>query len=165
MLFKFFHLSHPSQAAMDPLSAISLASAIISFVDYGSKLLSGAHEIYRSSHGLTLNFEQIEDACERSSELTKAIQSRFDTSDHEGLKTLAVSCLDTAEKINLVLNGMRLRYSEEEDPIKLKKFKSIRKAWVQLRSKKEVEELDKKLQDYNRDLSHYLIFMTRYLAL
>jgi hypothetical protein len=36
---------------MDPLTALSVAGTIIQFVDFGSKLLSGTVELYRSSHG------------------------------------------------------------------------------------------------------------------
>jgi uncharacterized protein YlxW (UPF0749 family) len=38
---------------MDPLTAISLASNIVQFVDLGCKILSGAYEVYRSSEGST----------------------------------------------------------------------------------------------------------------
>jgi len=34
---------------MDPLTAISLASSIVQFVDFGSKLIGGAREIYCST--------------------------------------------------------------------------------------------------------------------
>lgn len=143
---------------MDPLSAVSLASAVISFIDFGGQLISGAHEIYRSSHGLTKGFEGIQDACERSDKLTEAIRSRLDTTDHEGLQTLAESCLKTSNEIATVLNGMKSAYGEKQAG----KMKSIRKAFVQRRGKEKVEELNKTLQGYSRDLSHYLIFMTRY---
>jgi hypothetical protein len=38
---------------MDPLAAIGLASNILSFIDFGIELVSGAFEIYESSSGLT----------------------------------------------------------------------------------------------------------------
>jgi hypothetical protein len=38
---------------MDPLSAIGLASAIIQFVDFGSKILVTGYETYHSVHGTT----------------------------------------------------------------------------------------------------------------
>lgn len=104
MLSKFSHLS---QVTMDPLSAISLASAVISFIDFGCQITSEAHEIYRSSHGLTQDFEEIQDACERSKELTEAIKSTVNATDHEGLQTLADSCLETAGEITTVLNRLK----------------------------------------------------------
>lgn len=38
---------------MDPITAIGLASNVLSFIDYGAKIVSGAVEIYQSSSGLT----------------------------------------------------------------------------------------------------------------
>ncbi|KAF4630952.1 hypothetical protein G7Y89_g7182 [Cudoniella acicularis] len=43
---------------MDPITAFSVAGTVIQFVDFGSELLSGAHEIYKSTAGsLTVNEE------------------------------------------------------------------------------------------------------------
>lgn len=38
---------------MDPFTAISLASAIVQFVDFGTKLIKGGREIYYSTTGST----------------------------------------------------------------------------------------------------------------
>jgi hypothetical protein len=38
---------------MDPLTAIGLSSAIVQFVDFGTKLICGAREIYYSTTGTT----------------------------------------------------------------------------------------------------------------
>ncbi|KAI7772922.1 hypothetical protein LA080_013135 [Diaporthe eres] len=143
---------------MDPLSAISLASAVILFIDFGCQITSEAHEIYRSSHGLTEDFEEIQDACERSKELTEAIKSTVNATDHEGLQTLADSCLETAGEITTVLNRLKASSSGGDHA---RKFKSIRKAFVQYRGKDKVEELNKKLQSHRRDLSDHIIFLTR----
>jgi hypothetical protein len=38
---------------MDPLTAIGLVSGIISIIDFSTKVLSGAKEVYDSGHGAT----------------------------------------------------------------------------------------------------------------
>ncbi len=38
---------------MDPITAIGLASAILSFVDYAHKIVTGATELYKSATGAT----------------------------------------------------------------------------------------------------------------
>jgi hypothetical protein len=40
---------------MDPISALSVAAAVIQFVDFGKHLLSASYEIYRSPSGETAN--------------------------------------------------------------------------------------------------------------
>lgn len=43
---------------MDPLTALSVAGTIVQFVDFGSKLLSAAQDLYKSTSGsLTVNDE------------------------------------------------------------------------------------------------------------
>jgi hypothetical protein len=38
---------------MDPLSALSVATSVVQIVDFSSKLLFEAHELYTSSSGQT----------------------------------------------------------------------------------------------------------------
>ncbi len=38
---------------MDPLSALSVASSVVHFVDFGRQLLSASYEIYRSPSGIS----------------------------------------------------------------------------------------------------------------
>ncbi|KAK3376951.1 small s protein [Lasiosphaeria ovina] len=42
----------PVSAAMDPLTALSVATGVVSFVDFGSKLLSNSRKLYKSSNGV-----------------------------------------------------------------------------------------------------------------
>jgi len=37
---------------MDPLTALSVATSVVSFVDFGSKLLSKSRKLYKSSNGV-----------------------------------------------------------------------------------------------------------------
>lgn len=39
---------------MDPLTAIGLASNILSFIDFGVKLTAAAYEVYGSADGATI---------------------------------------------------------------------------------------------------------------
>lgn len=142
---------------MDPLSAIGLTSAIITFIDFGCGLVSDAHDIYRSKNGLSHGLEEIDGACERSKELAVSIRLKIDTGDHKNLDKLAEDCLDTAKEITEVLDGMRSAH----DGKRTGKLKSLRKAFVQYRGREKVEELNKTLQNHNRDLSRCLIFTTR----
>jgi hypothetical protein len=36
---------------MDPLTALSVAAAVVQFVDYGTKVLSKAHGAYKAADG------------------------------------------------------------------------------------------------------------------
>ena len=46
---------------LDPLTAIGLASAIVQFVDYGSKVIGMASEMYKSADGALKDNAELED--------------------------------------------------------------------------------------------------------
>jgi hypothetical protein len=48
--FLIYALSLPS---MDPLTAIGLAGNILAFIDFGTKLVTAAYEVYESKEGAT----------------------------------------------------------------------------------------------------------------
>jgi hypothetical protein len=143
---------------MDPLSAIGLASAIITFIDFGCGLVGDAHEIYRSANGLNQGLEEIGVACERSNKIAQSIRSRVNTTDDVDLHDLAESCLETSNAITNALDEMRA----EPRGKRAGKRQSLYKAFVQYRGRKEVEDLNERLQQHKQDLSHRLTFMTRY---
>jgi hypothetical protein len=50
---------------MDPISILGLAANILQFIDYGTQLLSGTQEIYRSATGASSENIEIEGTTER----------------------------------------------------------------------------------------------------
>lgn len=61
---------------MDPLSALSVAAAVVQFVDYGTRLVSKTRELYKSTQGaLTTNIE-LEAASKRVQYLTTPLMQQ-----------------------------------------------------------------------------------------
>lgn len=105
---------------MDPISAISLAAAIIQFVDFGTKLLSGAHEIYYSTTGLTQDNASLAVVTQEmktwSSKLRGSNPTSAKTPEEISLCRLATECealcdeiLKLVEKCHLTNSKSKLR--------------------------------------------------------
>ncbi len=59
---------------LDPLTALSIASSIVQFVDYGSKLLSKSYELYESADGTTIGNAELEVIAKDLQDLNEWIQ-------------------------------------------------------------------------------------------
>ncbi|KAI1394304.1 uncharacterized protein F4822DRAFT_424781 [Hypoxylon trugodes] len=60
---------------MDPISALSVASAVIAFVDFSWKIVTGAAEIYRSVEGTTNENARLEDIVQDLETISKRLSS------------------------------------------------------------------------------------------
>ena len=100
---------------MDPLSAVSLASAVIQIVDFSTKVLSRTKEIYTSTDDTFQNATSLEDATANINELLVELEDK--TSVNHGksgrqaadkqLVRLAQDSIDIANTLRTTLDGLR----------------------------------------------------------
>ncbi len=69
---------------MDPLSALSVAAAIVQFVEFSANLLSTAHEIFHSPSGLSGENANILEVYESLNNLSQRFVALTDNDDHNG---------------------------------------------------------------------------------
>ena len=100
---------------LDPLTAIGLASAIVQFVDFGSKLIKGGSEIYKSVDGALAENSELEDITTKIHQLNGNILSpvsmnsgQLPTLDEEALTELAESCRTIAGELLFVLRDPKV---------------------------------------------------------
>ena len=100
---------------LDPLTAISLASSIVSFVDFGSKLLIDAYGAYQSHDGAkeeNLRIETIYDDLKKlSAHLVQAPGSSSPrlSDDELALQDLARQCVSVSEKLLGILDKLKVK--------------------------------------------------------
>ena len=97
---KLFNFNSTSQ--MDPLTAIGLASSIVQFVDFGTKLIGGAREIYFSTTGTTEENASLElVTIEIRAWSSKLVYSGSSAQSDEGkaICSLATECQILSDKI------------------------------------------------------------------
>ncbi|KAI1395237.1 hypothetical protein F4819DRAFT_492670 [Hypoxylon fuscum] len=98
---------------MDPFSAIGLAGNIITFVDFGYKILSGSKEIYTSASGAsTLNHELALDT-QTFQGVVASIQEPHTagsvTEKEQALRRFAVECGSVASDLKKLLDELKAR--------------------------------------------------------
>lgn len=114
---------------MDALTALSVASSVITFVDFAGKLLSDSRMIYKSANGLlsptvdveilTVDLFTITQGLKRklpehrllSSPL---LESHERTEDDEALDRLCIRCVEIAEILKEKLESLKLKPKKDE---------------------------------------------------
>jgi hypothetical protein len=143
---------------MDPLTAVSLASAIIQFIDYGTRLMRDASEMYHSTTGSTAQNESLELITTEingwSSKLaTTGIQST-QSDEEKGICRLATQC----QKLSSDILGFvqKVRPKDQKSKIKVA-LSALKGRWYQ----KDILELQERLNDCGRQLNRQLQTLDR----
>jgi hypothetical protein len=142
---------------MDPLTAISLASSVVQFVDYSTKVIHGAVEIYGSVSGTTEQNQRLEtitgelQALSLKLVLPDGVQQ---SDDERALSRLAAECDIVSKQILDLLKK-----------IKPKDLESKRQSvWAAIKSKwsdREKQELEERLNNCRSQLGLQLTFLLR----
>jgi hypothetical protein len=95
---------------IDPITALGLASSIVTFVDFPSKLVSGAAELYRSSSGSITTNIHIENVVNHLQEVIDDLDTSNlgNSREIKRLKRLASYCHELSEKLLDMLRRLRL---------------------------------------------------------
>ena len=157
---------------LDPLTAISLSSAVVSFVDFGSKVVSGTRDIYKSGKGTLQENDEIEIITTEVTRLNDRILScrpslpsslPNDLSQNdESLRELAASCKIIADDLLDILQELKVRGSADRN----RKWSSFRKAVASQTpwNKDKVQSLEKRLQRIHEQISRRLMVLMRWVS-
>jgi hypothetical protein len=150
---------------MDPLSALSVAGTIVQFVDYGTKLLSNARELYRSSVGTLDANNELElvttDLRALIAKLRMSFYSRaFDPGSVEAQQRASFDrlCDDAAKLAEELLERLDKLKNRKE---KHKAWHSLQKAVASAWSATEVAELKRRLLGFREALETRVLFSLR----
>ncbi|ENH71577.1 hypothetical protein FOC1_g10007815 [Fusarium oxysporum f. sp. cubense race 1] len=139
---------------MDPVSAIGLASGILTFVEAGLKLVKIAYNIHNSLDGVLDDNRHRENV---TSEVSKAAlrlevagNARL-TPEQESLSDLARKCKATSTDLVKALNQVKPKQSSSNP------FKLLRYAVKAEIKAKDISELENRLKDYRDQLTLALV--------
>ena len=132
---------------LDPGSAISLAAAVIQFVDFGTKLISKGTQIYKSENGVLADDEERSGISSRLSNLNKGlsdsiINSQLDKKSSPAelaLIEVTLACRVQADEFTSAIEKLKITG-------KHRKWNSFRQALKSIWSK---EELKRKFDHLN----------------
>jgi uncharacterized membrane protein YqiK len=147
---------------MEPLSALSIATAVIQFLDFTGKVVSGTWQIYRGQPP-----EETEPNSDVASittslqEVTRSLKASKDkaslqpwSSQDTAISKLAESCTEVGEQLLALLN--RLRAQSER-----RVWQSFRTALRTIWSDKDIEKLSQKLENYRQQISMHILIALR----
>lgn len=141
---------------MEPLSALGVAGNVIQFIDFSSKLIRGATEVYGSVSGLPDNLRDI-------AAITKSLDSFITklpsgspppaaSANEKAFAQLAESCRQTCIQLQQLVQ--EIKGSGNQSGSRVKSFGVALRGLIR---KGELEELEKRLDRYRSQIvSHFL---------
>lgn len=151
---------------MDPLSALSLASSVVQFVQFGGSLVSKSRQIYE--HGKLQSNIDFEEAVHRLTALTGGVKSSLgDLNDLGQLSRSSKAMKDICERCEKLGDELLVRSNalQLDDKQKHRKWKSFRQAFKSMSSKKAVDQLSQSLRDCREELDSHILLSIKYAFL
>jgi hypothetical protein len=146
---------------MDPFSAIGLAGNIITFLDFGYKVVSAARYIHSSPAGLAEENESLEFLSKKMEYVATSLRPKASrrgvTADEIQLEELAGECHRLSHRLLELLNWLKATKPNS-------KRASIRAAWRNMRHRDEKLDLEKSLDQCRQQLHLHLTLAARYVC-
>jgi hypothetical protein len=141
---------------MDPITAISLASSILTFIDFANKIVTGTYEVYQSRSGATAENAHVDIIVEDLSEITSDLCTNVPgkTKNEIALKSLASKCEVVSTKLQVLLNDLKVTGDHTT-------WKSLKAQIKSLRKRDDVLSMEKQLGDYRAQILTRLTLMLR----
>lgn len=151
--------------AFEPLVALSIATAVIQFVDFGTKLISKGKELYESADGVLADHAEVAAVSSRLVDLTKGLSASVEISTTKqpspaeiALRQVSLDCQGCAAQFILAIDDLRV-------PCQRRKWKSFRQALKSVWKEKGIEEQMIKLDRLRQLVIVHLLVVVKYVHL
>jgi hypothetical protein len=144
---------------MDPITALSVASSVVQFVDFGFNILSKAREFHRDGSAVE-HRDLLRVAEDNKSHTTKLhtelsnIPARALSEEDKALQELCQGCLGVAKDLTDALGKLVLKGNQS-------KWKSFRAAFKATWGKERLAELKARLELYNQQIDRGVLVSIR----
>ena len=147
---------------VDPFTALSVAAAVIQFVDFSVSIVSKGRHLYKSPTGSLAEHDEAWITADRlhsmANVLTTSMKAEFAFGEDEALTTICIECVDIAEQLQFELSKLKVAKGPHNRP-----WKSFRQALKSVWSKEKVEAMKSRLAQLKADLSANVLVSIRYL--
>ena len=140
---------HPDMA--DPIAIIGLAASIITFIDFGTKIVSAAISLRDSPDGTIPEAEElnliIQDIRSLSSGIQDKMPAKAMSEDERRILLMVSKCNELSAELMRILDKLKIRdqsWSRTVEAVRV----TLQVAW----KKKDVESLQRRLRDLERSL-------------
>ena len=145
---------------MDPLSAVSLASTVVQFLDFGIKLVAKTHEIYNSAEGAEVRNIELDAIAQNFVSLNQRVRSRSRkvcayaiSEDEKALEAMTEQCNKVGEELIDALQKAKVQGVH-------KRWKSVRQALKSVLGRDKIQELYDRLKQYREQIVVVLLVIT-----
>jgi hypothetical protein len=150
---------------MVPLDAISLAAAVLQFVDFGSKLMIESYNVYHSESGAT----EDSDALTLATTILRDLAFRLQipqyaktTTDELALHNLARGCETLAQELLNILAELEVSPSSIGAT---RTWETVKKTIKRHVKADRIVKIERRLDTMRRDFSNHLLAILQYLCL
>jgi hypothetical protein len=148
---------------MDPISATSLAAAIVQLADFTTKVLSRSQELYKSTRGALIQHEELQCVTDMFSKMLAEIgtgqDAEYRSSDKHmsGLGTVVAEAQKTTNELLHLLSQLT------RSPGSSERWKSVRQAVLTVWRDDKLRDLEKRVDRYRNQVSLALMNDLRYV--
>ncbi|KAJ6190240.1 hypothetical protein N7519_000261 [Penicillium mononematosum] len=141
---------------MDPLTAISLAGNILTFIDFSYKIISGVNNVLSTPNGMTPDNERLSVLVEGLNAVTQNLVTDIParTENEKQLCALATNCHSLSGELYQILG--RLKVGDKKS-----KWEGLRVKWHNMRKEKEIDSIERRLNGYQSQILIRLQVMFR----
>jgi hypothetical protein len=148
--------------ALEPLATLSLAGTVVQFVDFGSRVLSKGHQIYRSVDGALSENIELEtvtaDLIELNTRLKRSLRPAGTigcfSKTEQALEDVCNGCRGVSEELLVRLNGLKVQG-------KRRRWKSLRKALKTVWTKADIDATAGRLAMFKNQLELQILVSLR----
>lgn len=142
---------------MEAIAAFSLACNVVQVVDFALKVSSKCKEIART--GSTIEIQDYENTSKQLAELTHSLNASINTTpkplgkDDQDLLDLSRKCCRVASDLKLKLEELSVKNGKQRG--------TLGKAWKTFRDDRSIQDLHKRLKEYEQALNMRLLTRLR----
>ena len=147
---------------MDGLSALGVAASVAQFVEFGCGLVLKTREIYKSTHGTSVQYAELEIATKRLLSLNLQLQSSRRIKENWAggeslvLEDIHSDCMAISVELLARLNQLKIHEGHKH-----RHWKSFRQALKSVCSKGEIDLMAKKLRGHQKELNGHILMSLR----
>jgi len=152
---------------MDPLSALSVAAAVVQLVDYGAGIVSKGTQLYKSVDGALGENIELETASIRLQQLSSGMQGSLSQTRRDNtqgspaqvdqhLEAMCNECVTVSQEL---VNKLETLKVPGDHPYK--KWKSFRQALKSVWSKEKIEAIAERLCSLRAELNTHVVVSLR----
>ena len=149
---------------LDPMSALSIAASAVQFVDFARMIVCKTKDLYLSTDGVLQENKQTETVTMRLKELAKSIRvpatpplsNSGSSLTNSRLQKICMECSSVSTELLERLHQLKV-----PDQSKDRKWKSFRQALKSVWSKREIDNMGKKLSDLRAELDTEVLIQLR----